>query len=119
MKILIIDDDPKMTSFIQLGLENYNYSVDIAHDGYDGKKLALKKKYDLIILDVMLPGIDGFDLCKQIRHKVKSPILMVTSLDMIEDRVYGFNCGADDYLTKPFIFQELLYRIKALEPIKN
>jgi DNA-binding response OmpR family regulator len=115
MKILIVDDDQQMTSFMKLGLEDYNHEVDIANDGIKGKKLALKNKYDLIILDVVLPGMDGFELCRKIRYHVKSPILMVTSLDMIEDRVCGYNCGADDYLPKPFFFQELLYRINALE----
>ncbi len=119
MKILLIDDDKKLTSVLKLGLEDKNYEVDVAYDGNAGKKLALEKKYDLIILDIMLPGIDGFELCKKIRNKLDTPVLMITSLNMIEDRVTGFNSGADDYLIKPFSINELLARIKLLNILTN
>jgi DNA-binding response OmpR family regulator len=90
--------------------------VDVAYDSAMGEKLALKKTYDVIILDVIVPGINGFELCKKIRnHNIKTPILMLTSLDSTEDKVTGFDNGADDYLLKPFQFQELLARIKALD----
>lgn len=114
MKILLIDDDKKLTTILKIGLEEKDHSVEVACDGHTGKKMALENKYDLIILDIMLPGIDGFELCKKIRNKVEAPVLMITSLNMIEDRVTGFNCGADDYLIKPFSMKELLSRIKSL-----
>ena len=115
MKVLMVEDDPKLSSFIKLGLENNNCIVDVAYDSAMGEKLAFKKKYDLIILDVILPGIIGFELCMKIRNNnIKTPVLMLTSLDSTEDKVLGFDSGADDYLSKPFEFQELLARIKAL-----
>jgi len=115
MKILLVDDDPKISSFIRIGLESNNWLVEIAYDGTIGEKLSLSKKFDVIILDVVIPGISGFELCKKIRNKnILTPILMLTSLDSIDDKLTGFECGADDYLLKPFSFQELLARIKAL-----
>lgn len=115
MKILLIDDDVKLTTIIKVGLEEKNYSVEVADDGYTGKRLPLENKYDLIIMDVMMPGIDGFELCKKIRNDVKVPVLMISSLNMIEDRVTGFNCGADDYLIKPFSIKELISRMESLK----
>ena len=115
MKILLVEDDPKITSFVKIGLESNDWQIDNAFDGKIGEKLALSGKYDIIILDVVIPGISGFELCKNIRNKnILTPVLMLTSLDSIEDKLTGFECGADDYLTKPFSFQELLARIKAL-----
>ncbi len=115
MKVLMVEDDPKISSFVKLGLENNECVVDIAYDSEMGEKLAFKKKYDVILLDVIIPGITGFELCKRIRNNdIKTPILMLTSLDSIDDKVTGFECGADDYLLKPFSFQELYVRIKAL-----
>jgi len=115
MKILLVEDDPKISSFIRIGLESNNWLVEIAYDGTIGEKLSLSKKFDVIILDVVIPGISGFELCKKIRNKnILTPILMLTSLDSIDDKLTGFECGADDYLLKPFSFQELLARIKAL-----
>jgi DNA-binding response OmpR family regulator len=115
MKILLVEDDPKISSFISIGLESNNHSVNVAYESTMGEKLALTGKYDVIILDVIIPGITGFELCKKIRNNhVQTPILMLTSLDSVEDKVKGFDCGADDYLIKPFSFQELLARIKAL-----
>jgi DNA-binding response OmpR family regulator len=116
MKILVVDDDERMTSFIKMGLEDHDNLVDIAYDSKMGEKLATSKKYDVIILDVMLPGFNGFELCNKIRKKqVTTPILMLTSLDSTDDKVTGFEYGADDYLVKPFDFPELLARIMALD----
>ncbi len=115
MKILLVEDDPKISSFIKIGLESNDFIVDVAYDSPIGEKLALTKKYDVMILDVVIPGISGFELCKNIRNKnILTPILMLTSLDSVEDKLQGFDCGADDYLIKPFSFQELMARIKAL-----
>jgi two-component system, OmpR family, copper resistance phosphate regulon response regulator CusR len=115
MKILLVEDDPKILSFVKIGLESFNYIVETAYDGMIGERLALTKNYDIIILDVVLPCISGFDLCKKIRNNnILTPVLILTSLDSIEDKLTGFDCGADDYLLKPFSFQELNARIKAL-----
>jgi DNA-binding response OmpR family regulator len=115
MKILLVEDDPKISSFVKIGLESNNCVVDIAYDSAIGEKLALSKKYDVIVLDVVIPGISGFDLCKKIRNENNlTPVIMLTSLDSVDDKLTGFDCGADDYLVKPFSFQELFARIKAL-----
>jgi DNA-binding response OmpR family regulator len=115
MKILLVEDDPKISSFVKIGLESYNCLVDTAYDSTIGEKLAFSRKYDIIILDVIIPGISGFDLCKKIRNSSNlTPIIMLTSLDSVEDKLTGFDCGADDYVVKPFSFQELFARIKAL-----
>ncbi len=115
MKILLVEDDPKIASFIKIGLESYDYLIDNAYDSAMGEKLAFSKKYDVIILDVIIPGITGFDLCKKIRNNnISTPVIMLTSLDSVDDKLTGFDCGADDYLVKPFSFQELFARIKAL-----
>jgi len=114
-RILIIEDEKKVAAFIQKGLEEHNFRVDIAHDGLTGKERATKENYDLIILDIKLPLMDGFEVCNAIRkinHQV--PILMLTALGSLEDKVKGFDYGADDYLLKPFEFEELLVRIRAL-----
>jgi two-component system copper resistance phosphate regulon response regulator CusR len=116
MKVLLVEDDPKISSFVKIGLESNDCQVDIAYDGTIGEKLAYTKKHDVIILDVVIPGISGFDLCKNIRNKsILTPILMLTSLDSLEDKLAGFESGADDYLVKPFSFQELFARLKALD----
>ena len=115
MKILLVEDDPKISSFVKIGLESNDCIVDTAYDSTIGEKLALSRKYDVIILDVVIPGISGFELCKKIRNNnILTPIIMLTSLDSVEDKLTGFECGADDYLVKPFSFQELFARIKAL-----
>ena len=115
MKILLVEDDPKISSFVKIGLESNDYKVDVAYDSPIAEKLAFSKKYDVIILDVVIPGISGFVLCKNIRNKnILTPIIMLTSLDSLEDKLEGFDCGADDYLVKPFSFQELLARVRAL-----
>ena len=115
MKILLVEDDPKISAFVKIGLESNDCLVDVAYDSMIGEKLALSRKYDVIILDVVIPGISGFDLCKKIRYNNNlTPIIMLTSLDSVEDKLTGFDCGADDYLVKPFSFQELFARVKAL-----
>jgi len=116
MKLLVMEDNPEIALYVKLGLEKHDCFVDLAYDSAMAEKLAFQKKYDVMILDVMVPGINGFDLCKRIRnHNIQTPILMLTSRDSTQDKVTGFDCGADDYLLKPFEFQELLARIKALE----
>jgi DNA-binding response OmpR family regulator len=116
MKILMVEDDPRISSFVKLGLEDNNCVVDVAYDSAQGEKLVLSKKYDVILLDVILPGISGFELCRKIRRcNIKTPIMMLTTLDSVDDKVEGFESGADDYLVKPFSFQELSARIKALD----
>jgi two-component system, OmpR family, copper resistance phosphate regulon response regulator CusR len=115
MKILLVEDDPKISSFIRIGLESNDCIVDAAYDSTIGEKFALSRKYDVIILDVVIPGITGFELCKKIRsNNILTPVIMLTSLDSVEDKLIGFESGADDYLPKPFSFQELFARIKAL-----
>lgn len=115
MKILVVEDEPKVSSFIKKGLEEQAYEVDVAYDGYFGQKLAIENEYDLIILDVILPKQSGVEVCRQIRQqKSATPILMLTALGSTEDKILGLDSGADDYLVKPFVFQELLARIRAL-----
>ena len=115
MKILLVEDDQKISSFIKIGLESNDCIVEIAYDSTIGEKLAFSRKYDVMILDVVIPGITGFELCKKIRSRnISTPIIMLTSLDSEEDKLTGFGSGADDYLVKPFSFQELMARIKAL-----
>ncbi|HEY5123374.1 MAG TPA: response regulator transcription factor [Ignavibacteria bacterium] len=114
-KILIVEDEPKVAGFIKKGLEESNFTTETAFDGITGKALALSKKYDLILLDINLPLINGFQLCKLIRENDQHiPILMLTALGGVDEKVKGFNYGADDYLLKPFEFAELIARINAL-----
>jgi two-component system copper resistance phosphate regulon response regulator CusR len=116
MKVLLVDDDQQLSSFVKMGLEDHDIIVTLAFDGKMGERLAVTKDYDVIILDVVLPGINGFELCKRIRQKrIQTPVLMLTSLGSTEDKVTGFDIGADDYLSKPFDFFELLARVKALD----
>ncbi len=113
--ILIVEDEPKVADFLQRGLVENDYLVDVAFDGQIGKSMALTGSYHLIILDINLPHINGFELCQIIRKQNdKIPILMLTALGTVEDKLTGFESGADDYLQKPFEFRELLVRIKAL-----
>lgn len=110
-----MDDDQQLASFIRLGLEDQQMKVTVAYDGKMAERIATTREFDVIVLDVMLPGINGFDLCKKIRHyHVQTPIIMLTSLDATVDKVTGLDTGADDYLSKPFEFSELLARIRAL-----
>ena len=120
MKILLIEDEPKVASFIKKGLEEQSYDVDQAYDGFLGKRLALEKPYDLIILDIILPQLNGLEVCKAIRqHNTSVSILMLTALGNTTDKIEGLDAGADDYLVKPFEFQELLARIRALSRRKS
>ena len=116
MKILLIEDEPKVAAFIKKGLEEQFHNVTLVYDGSMGSKLALEQDFELIILDVVLPQINGFEVCRQIRQfKKEVPILMLSALGTVNDKVQGLENGADDYLTKPFNFEELLARIKALD----
>jgi heavy metal response regulator len=115
MTILVVEDEIKISRFIKKGLEMEHYTVDAAYDGQEALDKAEVNTYDLIILDIMLPKIDGIEVCKKLRNnKVDSPIIMLTAKDTIEDRIKGLDVGADDYLTKPFSFGELVARIRAL-----
>lgn len=120
MNILLIEDDLRVADLIKRGLEEQEYSVILAYDGEMGRRLALTNNYDLIITDIILPKINGIDLCKEIRSaKPKTPIIMLTALGTTDDKVEGFDAGADDYLVKPFDFRELQVRIRALLNRKN
>lgn len=115
MKILIIEDETKVATFIKKGLEVNGFLPEIAYDGQIGLNMALNYNFDLVILDVNLPIINGFEVCRQIREaNVKTPVLMLTALGTTKDKVLGFELGSDDYLVKPFDFEELLARVKAL-----
>lgn len=115
MKILVIEDEPKVASFIKRGLEELSFKVDVAYDSFIGEKLATTRKYDVILLDIIIPGKNGIDLCRQLKSQhPEVPVLMLTALGTTEDKVSGFEAGADDYLLKPFEFAELVVRIKAL-----
>jgi DNA-binding response OmpR family regulator len=115
VRILLVDDDVKFASVLRSGLEEHGYAVDVAHDGSDGYHLASVEPYDLIILDIMLPGLDGLEVCCRLRvDRCNTPILMLTARDAVDDRVAGLDRGADDYLVKPFAFRELLARTRAL-----
>ncbi len=115
MKILVVEDEQKVATFIKSGLEEHHYEVDLAYDGQMGERLALGKTYHVVLLDVIIPSINGIELCKRIKSvKPSLPILMLTALGTTSDKVLGFDAGADDYLVKPFEFEELLARIRAL-----
>ena len=114
MKILLVDDEIRATSYLQQGLSENGYSVEIAHTGVDGLHLATSGDHDLIILDVMLPGIDGFAVLSALRTSRQVPVLMLTARGQTDDKVKGFELGADDYLVKPFQFPELLARVRSL-----
>jgi DNA-binding response OmpR family regulator len=116
MRILVVEDEHKIAGAIKRGLEQESYAADVAYDGDEGLSSALTEEYDVIVLDRMLPGLlDGSDICKEVRaNGIRTPIIMLTAKDKIGDRVEGLNAGADDYLIKPFAFEELLARIRAL-----
>ncbi len=115
MVILLVEDEPKIATFIKKALEHEQFTVEVAGSGEEGIKRAEIYDYDLIILDVMLPGKDGFEVCRQIRKLgLKVPVLMLTARDMSQDKVSGLNLGADDYMIKPFELNELVARIRAL-----
>ena len=115
MRILLVEDDKRIANFVSRGLRENAYAVDAALDGEEGLYLASINRYDAIILDVMLPVKDGFTVCRELRKdNIKTPILMLTARDAIDDKISGLDFGADDYLTKPFEFRELLARLRAL-----
>lgn len=114
MKILIVEDELRTADYLSKGLTEQGCAVDMAHNGIDGQHLALTHDYDVIVLDVMLPGQDGFSVLRGLRAVKQTPVIMLTARDRVEDRVKGLHEGADDYLVKPFSFSELLARIQAL-----
>ncbi len=115
MRILLVEDEKKIAAFIERGLMEQHYTVDVAQDGNAGLYLAEVNPYDLVILDIMLPGKDGFAVCRELRkQKNEVPILMLTARDDVRDKIYGLDSGADDYLTKPFAFGEFLARVRVL-----
>lgn len=115
MRLLVVEDDPSISRFVVNGLREEQYLVDLAETGSAAERLAAEGDYDAIILDVLLPGIDGVSLCRRLRHDgVDTPVLMLTARDGVPDRIRGLDAGADDYLVKPFAFDELLARIRAL-----
>lgn len=115
MRILIVEDELKMASLLRRGLHEEGHAADLAHTGDDALWMAGAAEYDAVVLDLMLPGIDGFEVCRRLREGgVWAPVLMLTARDAVEDRVAGLDAGADDYLPKPFSFAELLARLRAL-----
>lgn len=115
MRVLVVEDNHYLSNSLKNSLTKEGYNVDVAYDGEDGEHLALLTAYDAIILDVMLPGQDGLTLCKNLRHKhIKTPVIMLTARDTIDDRVAGLDSGADDYLVKPFAMRELLARLRSV-----
>ncbi len=113
--ILLVEDEPKMSAYVKMGLEENNYHIDVAMDGRTGADLALRNNYSAIVLDVNLPELNGYEVCRLIRQKKpRLPILMLSALNKIENKLEGFNTGTDDYLVKPFEFAELLARLKVL-----
>ncbi len=114
MRILVVEDELKLAEYLRKGLSEQGFIVDLARNGIDGRHLATEGQYDLIVLDVMLPGMDGFAVLAALRLTHRTPVLMLTARDRVEDRVRGLHGGADDYLLKPFAFTELLARIRAL-----
>lgn len=115
MRILVVEDEHKIANSIKQGLTQESYAVDVAYTGDEGFDLASTEEYDVILLDILLPGMDGVTMCKTLRaQNIHTPILMLTAKGQIADKVTGLNAGADDYLTKPFAFEELLARVRAL-----
>jgi two-component system copper resistance phosphate regulon response regulator CusR len=114
MRILIIEDEPKMAAYLRKGLVEASFTVDTADNGVNGLFLALHEEFDLIVLDVMLPGIDGFELLRRLRKEKQTPVLLLTARDTVADKVEGLELGADDYLSKPFAYAEFLARIRSL-----
>ena len=114
MKILIVEDEAKTADYLRTGLSEQSWVVDVARNGIDGRHMAIENEYDAIVLDVMLPGADGFAVLEALRARRQTPVIMLTARDRVEDRVRGLRAGADDYLVKPFSFLELLARLQAL-----
>ena len=115
MYILVVEDERRLAQVIRKVLEEEGHTVDLAYDGEDGLAMAVDGSHDVIVLDILLPGMDGLDVCRALRaNRLDTPVLLLTALDAVEDRVRGLDAGADDYLPKPFAFQELLARLRAL-----
>ncbi len=115
MKVLIVEDEHRIASSIKKGLEMENFVVDVAYDGVEGLDLASTGDYDCVLLDLMLPGMNGLEVCRRLREeRIHTPVLMLTAKGELDDKIKGFDVGADDYLTKPFSFEELLARVRAL-----
>lgn len=115
MRLLLVEDDPKITRFLAKGLREDQHLVDIVEDGHRAEVQAAAEEYDAILLDLMLPGLDGFEVCRRLRAQgIDTPILVITARDGVADRVTGLDAGADDYLVKPFVYDELLARLRAL-----
>ncbi len=113
-RILVIDDDPSVTDFLRRGLAYEGYLVDVAHSGRAGLDIARERSPDVVVLDIMMPGMDGLEVCRRLKAGSNVPVLMLTARDAVSDRVKGLETGADDYLVKPFAFEELVARIRAL-----
>jgi DNA-binding response OmpR family regulator len=115
MRVLVVEDEPGIAQFIRQGLREAGYAVDVAHDGQEGLDYAYVAEYDVLVLDILLPKLDGLDVLRALRDRgIKSPVLLLTAKDTVEDRVRGLDVGADDYLVKPFAFPELVARLRAL-----
>lgn len=113
-KVLLIEDEKNMSRFIELELRHESFSVTVAYDGEVGLHLAMAEDWDVILLDLMLPGMDGMEVCRRLRALKKTPVIMITARDSVTDRVIGLDCGADDYIPKPFAMEELLARIRVI-----
>ena len=112
MRVLLVEDEPGIAQFIRQGLNEAGYAVDVALDGREGLDYALATEYDILVLDILLPKMDGYHLLKELRNqRIRTPVLLLTAMDGVEDRVRGLDAGADDYLVKPFAFSELLARL--------
>ncbi|HFQ9479909.1 TPA: response regulator, partial [Pseudomonas aeruginosa] len=114
MRVLIVEDEAKTADYLNRGLSEQGFTVDLADNGIDGRHLALHGEYDVIVLDVMLPGVDGYGVLRALRERRQTPVIMLTARERVEDRVRGLREGADDYLIKPFSFLELVARLQAL-----
>ncbi len=115
MRVLVVEDEPGIAQFIRQGLSEAGYAVDVAHDGHEGLDYAFVAEYDVLVLDILLPKLDGLRVLRVLRDRgVKTPVLLLTAKDTVEDRVRGLDVGADDYLVKPFAFPELVARLRAL-----
>lgn len=115
MRLLLVEDDKKIASFIEKGLKQAGFSVDVSHDGRDGLSLALTEPYDVAVIDIMLPSLDGLSLIEQMRQRdVETPVLILSAKQSVDDRIHGLQRGGDDYMVKPFSFNELLARVQAL-----
>lgn len=115
MRVLLVEDEPKVASAMRRGLHHHGYAVDISTDGVDALSMATEYEYDVIVLDLMIPGIDGVDVCTELRSRGRwAPVLMLTARSSVQDRVRGLDAGADDYMVKPFAFNELLARLRSL-----